>query len=290
MHAHGSHNPFDVWNLVNPTTLLLILAVGVLYLMVTGPWRHRWGENLEAPTTKQRFLFFSGLAFLYVSGGPLHSFGHLLFSAHMLEMSFDYLVAPPLLMLGLPAWFYRPLFRGRVRKRIFSVLTHPLLTLLTFNGLMSVYHLPLVFDTIMTSGWLMTVAHTVLLISSFMMWWPMTCPLPERDQLSPLQKMAYIFADGVLLTPACAMIAFSQILLFDTYQGAPQVFAFLNHLHDQSAGGVLMKIVQEIAYGTVLGRTFFRWVREQREQDRKEEEEDRTRSLQTAPHSPVYGN
>ncbi|PTX60728.1 putative membrane protein [Melghirimyces profundicolus] len=269
-HHHASHDPFDVWNLVHPPFLLFVLAIGALYFILTGPMRR---EDLKAPTTKQKFLFLLGLILYYVAGGPVHSFGQLLFSAHMTEMSLQYLLVPPLVLAGLPSWVFRPLFGGTLRRKVFSFLTHPLITLFSFNGLISLYHIPMVFDTIMASAWWMGVSHLVLTVVAFMMWWPIVCPLPERDRLSPLKKMAYIFADGVLLTPACAIIAFSDTLMYEMYRDAPQVFAFLGPLDDQSLGGVVMKIIQEIAYGSVLGFTFFQWVRKQREADKAEQEE-----------------
>ncbi|OYD07013.1 cytochrome c oxidase assembly protein [Paludifilum halophilum] len=286
MHQHAGHGSLDFWTLVNPGYLLFTVILIVLYFAVIGPWRDRFGGKEEV-SLGQKIGFVSGLVLFYLASGPVYAYGHSLFSAHMLWMSIVYLAVPPLLLYGSPPWLLRPLWKSKAFARIFSLLTHPLIAIVLFNGLISIYHLPVVFDAIMVNSWWMGVSHIILAIASFLMWWPVMCPIPEQDRLGPLQKMAYIFADGVLLTPACAIIAFSQVLLYDFYQGAPQVFSFLTLGDDQSLGGVLMKIVQEIVYGWVLGYNFFRWVRQHKQKEREEQQAIRNSGEAAAASSPA---
>ena len=42
---------------------------------------------------------------------------------------------------------------------------------------------------------------------------------------------------------------------------------------DQQTGGIIMKIVQEIVYGTIIGYVFFKWARREREKDREQLQE-----------------
>jgi putative membrane protein len=273
MHHHtdlaAGHGLPDVWTLLSPGVILFTLVIAAGYLFLTGSGG-RYFTGAERVPVRKKVVFLLGLVIYYAAKGPISTYGHLLFSAHMTEMALEYLLVPPLLLYGLPSWFLGPILPKLHGFRFF---THPLIALLIFNSLFSVYHIPLVFDAIMASSLWMTVSHVLLTIASCLMWWPIVCPVPEADRLSHLQKMAYIFADGVLLTPACALIAFAHTLMYDTFSQAPQVFAFLDPLDDQQLGAVIMKIVQEIAYGSVLGYTFFQWVRKQREEDKKEQEE-----------------
>src|SRR5699024_6984158 len=101
---------------------------------------------------------------------------------------------------------------------------HPLLAILIFNVLFSLYHVPIVFDTIKTSELLHAIAHIVLFFTSFMMWWPLLNPLQEAQTLTPIKKLGYIFANGILLTPACALIIFANGELYTTYTN-PQAWA-----------------------------------------------------------------
>jgi putative membrane protein len=110
--------------------------------------------------------------------------------------------------------------------------------------------------------------HLVLLASAFLMWFPVFSPLPEWNRLTDLQRMAYIFANGVLLTPACALIIFAKDMMYDPYLDAPVIIPWLHGMDDQQMGGVVMKIIQEIVYGFVLAYSFMKWYRmERREED-----------------------
>ncbi|MNQ80476.1 Cytochrome c oxidase caa3 assembly factor [compost metagenome] len=111
--------------------------------------------------------------------------------------------------------------------------------------------------------------HTMLLVTAFIMWFPVFCPLPELNRLNDLKKMAYIFGNGVLLTPACALIIFADTIIYDMYDNVTVPFAHLSPLDDQQLGGVIMKILQEIIYGATLAYIFFRWYR----RERKDEDE-----------------
>ncbi len=255
----------ELWN---PFYLLITIAVIGIYLFYTknGPWK-------GSVTRGQKIWFIIGVTGFYIAKGtPLSVIGHhYSFSAHMLQMSLLYFIVPPLLLIGLPKVFFRKILGIRIIGRVFRFFTKPLIALLSFNLLISFYHLPFVFDTVMSHGLLHETAHFILLSSSFFMWWPVIGPLPESDSLSDLQKVGYIFADGVLLTPACALIIFADDLIYQTYMHAPQVFAFLQPLDDQQAGGVIMKIAQEIIYGGILLYILIRWVRKERAQDREDE-------------------
>ncbi|MFP3589556.1 cytochrome c oxidase assembly protein, partial [Paraburkholderia sp. SIMBA_055] len=71
-------------------------------------------------------------------------------------------------------------------------------------------------------------------------------------QLAGLKKLTYIFANGVLITPACALIIFAEDPLYATYMSVPQIFPSLDTFSDQRLGGIIMKLIQELVYGCVL--------------------------------------
>lgn len=116
----------------------------------------------------------------------------------------------------------------------------------------------------MEIGWLHLLYHLVLFLSAFQMWFPVFAPIEEADSLSELQKMAYVFGNGILLTPACALIIFANQLLYTNYMNAAPPFEFFPMIDDQQLGGVIMKIIQEIVYGTCLAYIFFKWYRKER--------------------------
>ncbi|TLS38205.1 cytochrome c oxidase assembly factor CtaG [Pseudalkalibacillus caeni] len=277
-----------IWS---PALMVGAILVAGLYIMFTGPWRDSFKESSRVPVYK-KFMFLLGVFIFYMGlGGPLYIMGHLLLSIHMLQMALVYIVAPPLILAGLPAWMLRPVLNVKIIGKLVRVFTFPIISLILFNGLFSLYHLPEVFDYLMVHYTAQTIFVNVLIFASFAMWWPVVTPVPEFDTLSGVKKLGYIFADGVLLTPACALIIFATHPLYASYtdptvwanaigycipSGAnvsPELFSQMkpmDTMEDQQLGGIIMKIVQEIVYGSALGYIFFQWARKQREQDAAE--------------------
>jgi putative membrane protein len=172
---------------------------------------------------------------------------------------------------------------------VFRFFTKPLISLVLFNGLFSFYHVPFIFDVVKMNAAYHAIVTTVIFISAFFMWWPVVNKF-EQQTLSGLKKVGYIFADGVLLTPACALIIFADVPLYKTFSDpqawlnalqlcvpkgtlasldltGPEMFLSMSLLHDQQLGGVLMKIIQEIIYGVMLFFIFMEWYRKEREKE-----------------------
>ncbi|EIT84923.1 CtaG protein [Fictibacillus macauensis ZFHKF-1] len=267
-HMAQSVDQLSFFSLYRPDLFILIALLGMMYYRYTGK------QRVPYETTKlQKFFFTSGLIFLYIAkGSPMSIIGHhYLFSVHMVEMAISYLVVPPLLLLGTPhALFIRLFQKNNAVMKSVRFLTKPLIALLVFIPLFSIYHLPIVFDTIMKYGILAFVAHTVLFITAVTMWWPVLCPVQELAILTDLKKVFYVFGSGMLLTPACALIMFSKTVMYETYQHVPQLLAYLPPAEDQATGGIIMKVLQELIYGLILGRIFYQWVKRERAKDREE--------------------
>lgn len=271
-HLHQSLSDFTFFELWNPSMFILVVIIGFIYMVGITRLRHIFvGEqalNESVVSIGKRISFFTGLAVLFIAlGSPLDVLGHSYsFTAHMTQMALLFMVVPPFIILGTPLWFYE-YFRSKERvMKILKPIANPLVALFTFNLLFSVYHLPIVFDTVMANHLLHEVYHLVLFCSAFFMWWPIISPIPDNSQLSAVKKMGYIITGSVLITPVCALVIFADTVLYRTYLEAPQLFTRLGSLDDQQLGGVLMKVIQEISYGIALGITFFSWVKRDRKQ------------------------
>ncbi|MEK8131160.1 cytochrome c oxidase assembly protein [Paenibacillus filicis] len=271
--THAGHTAAGSFaELWNPGLLVLLLLAGILYTLCMNSWRSRFAES-EPVAPKLQLYFWLGIISWYVAeGSPLAYYGHhYYFSLHMLQQSILYLVMPPLLLIGLPGWLLRPLLQGKATQWIVRVLTNPLLALFLFNFIFSVYHIPVIMDALMANTALLTAYRVVFLFSAFLLWFPVFCPLPEYNRMSELKRMAYIFLNGILLTPACALIIFAKAPMYAMYAAVPENLLLLPMLDDQQLGGVIMKIVQEIVYGFALAYTFFRWYRRERKHDEEED-------------------
>lgn len=258
-HDHHMHSAGDVgfWQLWDPTQMIISLAMVILYFWLI----KKTNEKSQSIPSSQKALFLTGaVIYLLSAGGPLNYYGHhYLLSAHMLQQSLIYYVVPPLMIFGTPKFVFQALIKNKVAKKLLE--THLLISLLAFDILFSLYHLPMIFDFVMSNYAVMIIAHLVLFGFAIQMWWPIISPLPEIDQTSELRKMAFIILGAVLLTPACALIIFASQPVYGPYMGAPQLIEILTPMDDQQLGGILMKLVQELSFGSVLAYLFFRWYR-----------------------------
>ncbi|WP_307894263.1 cytochrome c oxidase assembly factor CtaG [Bacillus swezeyi] len=289
----GSLEIFGFRALWSPYFLGAVLFIIGLYFFLI----KRFGSEGERASRKEISLFLSAMILLYVSkGSPLDLLGHILFSAHMAQMAILYLMVPPLIILGVPAWLWKKLIFRPIVKPLFRFFTKPLIAIIVFNGLFSMYHIPLVFDFVKTDAVYHAVITVLIFIAGFFMWWPLIHRIEELPQMNGLLKMGYIMADGILLTPACALIMFSNTALYSTYSDpsawveamklcvpldmlsgmsltGPEMFSSMPVLEDQQLGAIVMKIIQEIVYGTFLAIIFFSWAKKERAKDEEELDE-----------------
>jgi putative membrane protein len=251
---------YSVGTLWNPGVIVVTIVLAVSYLTLTGPFRHLFVES-EPVHIHQKTYFLTGLLIFYLAlGSPLHLLGdRFLFSAHMLAQSLMYMIVPPLILLGIPKWSWRALMSYTPIKKAFTVLTNPVITMLSFNILFSFYHLPPVFDYVTSNDVLHNFYHGVLLFAAFQMWWTITSPLPDVNSLSELRRIGFMIMDTLLLYPACVLIIFADSPMYSTFAGAPQLLEILPPLHDQQLGGVLMKLIQELVFIAALVFLFKKW-------------------------------
>lgn len=280
----------EVWS---PVLLVFMMAVGVLYTFVVGPWRTHFKGSAPVPMARQ-IVFLLGIVLLYLAqGGPLSLLGHLMFTFHMTDMAISYFLVPPMLLYGIPDWLWKWAF-DRPFWRPLRFLMNPLISLFLFNLMFSFYHMPNIHDWIMVHTRFHAFYYVALLAAAIMNWWHIQCPVAEWARLKPLPKLGYIFINGLLLTPACVLIIFAGRPLFAVYsdpnvwaqamlycvsgdpgqllsefQGGPAFFNLMSALDDQQLGGIIMKLFQEFINIIALYLVFMRWFRE----DRKSEDD-----------------
>ncbi|WP_179860947.1 cytochrome c oxidase assembly factor CtaG [Bhargavaea cecembensis] len=286
--------PISIFGFValwSPYFFTFLLAMFLLYLLITVKWRDRFSGS--EPLKRRELIDFSiGLLLVYVTkGSPVDLLGHILFTMHMVQMAILLLVAAPFLIMGIPNWIWRKVFAVPVLGGFLHIMTKPIISLIVFSGMFSVYHLPLILDTIKLSIPLHAAFTITLFISALFLWWPIVNTLDVKRRLQGLSKIGYIIASAILITPACALIIFVDVPVYETYQSGeawlqsmalcvpaatlgtlanaglsgPEVFSNMPILYDQQLGGVIMKVLQEIIYGVVLGRIFINWFRHERD-------------------------
>jgi putative membrane protein len=154
-----------------------------------------------------------------------------------------------------------PLVDRPIIKAIINKITHPLLAVSIFNLLLSFYHIPVIFNLIMSKMLYMDLAFIILVFFAFVMWWVIVQPTTKTRSISDLQKLGYVFVASVLLTPACAMITFADHFLYIKTATEHVLFPGFSPMEDQSTGGVIMKVTQEFVFICTFGYIFYKWSR-----------------------------
>ncbi|WP_040980502.1 MULTISPECIES: cytochrome c oxidase assembly factor CtaG [Oceanobacillus] len=275
---------FGFQALWSPYFLMYVFILGLFYFLITGPFRHKFGGT-SSPSIKQKIYFYSALVLLYiVKGSPVDLMTHITLTAHMIQMAVYLFVFPILIIKGIPKWIWKKIIYTPVLKSIIHLLTRPVISLVLFNALFSIYHIPVIFNFSKSVPAAHTSISIILLTAAFILLLPIVPPIKELDKLSPLLKIVYILAGSVLITPACVIIIFADVPLYAAYtqNGAwlqalslcvpnnvlqnissnlsgPEMFTTMTTLVDQQLGGIIMKIMQEVIFGAIYTTIFFKW-------------------------------
>lgn len=274
---------FGFRGLWSPYFALFLLSLCLLYILITGPLRHRF-KHSEKATVKNQVFFYLGILTLYiVKGSPIDLLAHIMLGAHMMQLAIYFLVFPIFIILGIPDWIWKKVFEARLLKPVLKLFSQPIVSLLMFNLLFSLYHMPIIFDFSKSSRFTHSAISIIILFTAFMLWWNVLTPLKEHDRLPPLLKMLYLLGSAALITPACALIIFAENPLFSAYSAegswlqamalcvprdilqsldssisGPEMFSPLTINEDQQLGGITMQTLTTIIYGFMIGIIFFR--------------------------------
>ncbi|WP_342512719.1 cytochrome c oxidase assembly factor CtaG [Sporosarcina sp. FSL K6-1522] len=282
---------FGFQALWSPIFLSFVVLGIVLYLVLAIKMRHRF-EGSEPLSRTQLVFFLTGMVLLYIiKGSPVDLLGHILFSVHMMQMALLLLLVAPFLLMGIPNWMWKKVFNVGILNKILGLLTRPIIAILLFIGMFSIYHIPIILDHVKLSAPLHTVFTVTLFISALFFWWPIVNTMKGQPKLHGLKKIGYVILSAILITPACALIIFVDVPVYETYKSGeawlqamalcvpagtlagladlglsgPELFTNMPTVNDQQLGGILMKVTQEIIYVVVLGRVFIKWYKEEQE-------------------------
>lgn len=273
-----------------PELIVVLALISAVYFLIITKFRDRFPD--AKPVQRKRIFYFHlGLLAIYLGfGGPLYVLGHMMLSMHMISMAIVYLVAPPLLILGIPSWFYKKFADISFVRGIFLVIGFPLVGLIFFNAAFSIYHIPAVFDFLLTNEGAHNIYQLGMLTLAVLMWWHILPRITTKYHLTELKRIGYMFISGVLFTPACALIIFAGTPLYATYtdpatwstaiayclppgadipyhlMSGEQSLTFLSPANDQQFGGAMMKIIQELVYAVAIGYSFRLWVKRDKDE------------------------
>lgn len=257
-----SHGPAanNVWRFQpHPDVWLVILGVvGLYFLLLRRYGRDPVSGEARTATGLQKLAFLVGMTVIWIGADwPVHDLSEdYLFSVHMLQHTLFSLVAPPFLLLGLPAWLLREVLRPLLG--IVRFMTRPLIALVLFNAVIVVTHWPVLVNTAVSSEPIHLGLHVVLVGAALVMWWPVVDPLPEFKRLQPPGKMIYLFLQSIVPTVPASFLTFANTPLYSAYVEAPRLWG-ISAVTDQMVAGLIMKIVGGLLLWFVIAFLFFKW-------------------------------
>jgi len=211
-------------------------------------------------TRRQLTLYTLGVLVIWVAAGtPIHDWGeHYLFSVHMVEHLLITMVAPPLLLLGLPAWMVRPVLTRRWIFPAARLLTLPIVAIALFNLTTVVTHLPDIVDYVLRHHPVHFGVHVVLFATALLMWWPIFSPLPELPRMHFGSQMIYLFVQSLVPSIVASVMTYGSTVMYQFYLEAPRRWG-LTPIDDQIMAGLIMKLSGGAIIFGLMTVIFFRW-------------------------------
>jgi len=242
------------------------------YLLLTGDLpKRRWqGWETRTVTPFQRRCWIAGaLIMTIVLGPPFHDWGdYYLLSVHMGQhLILMYLVAP-LLLLGVPGWFFDPIARRPLLDRIGKAITAPVPSFLIGNAIMIAWHLPGLYDAALRTQALHATQHTAFLISGFFTWWSLIGPNPRWHKATPIIQCLLLFAETIPGGIVGMMLTLSSPGVYSFYDNAPRLWG-ISLADDQVFAGTMMAVGVPVFFLGLLTVIFLRWASRETAEDRK---------------------
>jgi putative membrane protein len=247
------------WNFT-PSILVMLISQAALYsyLIYVARSDGRWGTDVR---WSHVITFSLGLILIFAAlVTPIDSLSNeALFSAHMVQHILLMLLAPACLLLGTPGYWIRTLYDLPILKRLLPIVTHPLVTLIAFNAVMWIWHVPALYEGALGNSNLHIVEHMMFLAAGVLMWLPVTHDVPPGHVLSYPARMAYLFACMVSSSILGAIFTFAPDIAFPFYGSAPLAFG-LTPMTDQQLAGLIMWVPGSGIFFIAILAVFAAWL------------------------------
>jgi len=272
LHFDGNY-PEGFWHSnwqMDPQILMLGFVLIAGYLALIGPINERFpGHESRTVTRKQVWSFLSGaIIMVVILGPPFHDWAdYFLLSAHMAQHLVLMLVVAPLLLLGIPVWFFNPINHRPVLEKIGSFIFRPVTSYLIGNAIMVLWHIPVLYNLALEEPWVHALQHNAFLISGIFTWWTIIAPNPRWHKASPLVAALLLFAATLPGAIVGAMITFAEPGLYSFYDNAPRLWGF-SLRDDQELAGAMMWVLVPFAYLSVLTVLFLKFAAREEAKDR----------------------
>jgi putative membrane protein len=180
-----------------------------------------------------------------------------LFSVHMAQHLLLAMVAPPLLVRGLPEQTVDWLLHSHIAP-ILRTLVQPILAASAYFGILVLWHVPALLDYSLNNPALYLVQHLSFLAIGLLFWWAVIIHREaEPWNLSPLGEVAYLTCGALPSVVVGLTLALLPKAIYTVYLYRSALLG-VSALGDQHLGGLLMFAFDNTLMVGVAGYYFWR--------------------------------
>ena len=261
---------FSFWHF-DIALILFIVIITLLYFY-----------TIKFTLVKQYVYFFIGLLVIILAvASPLHFLGeYYLFSAHMITHILLLLIAPPLMILGIPE---ENRFQKSLQLISKKIVAMPLMSWLCGIGIMWFWHIPYIYHHFLTMQNMgddnssIMIWHNVhmlsLWIAGIIFWWVIINPY-KQYQLKPLTGVLYLSTACILCSLLGLLITFAPPNMYNYQMVMSDKYGFNNIIKnkweisgamDQQIAGLIMWVPCCFIYLTAAMLLLKKWFNEKEE-------------------------
>ncbi len=269
-HDDTPHPDLPDWTF-DPLVIGVLFASALLYIVgIRGLW-HAGGRG-SGISVRQSLAFAGGWISMFIAlVSPLHSWGEMLFSAHMTQHEILMLVAAPLLVLGRPFVAYIWAFPKHVRvrsapwvndrrlKSTWRIISAPFAAWVIHAVALWIWHIPALFQATLHSNAVHTVQHASFFLSAMLFWWAII--YGRQGVQSYGAGVLYLFTTSIQSGLLGVLLTLTTRIWYPAYSDSTVAWG-LSPLEDQQIGGLIMWIPAGIVYVLAALIMFAAWLRE----------------------------
>ncbi len=241
-------------------------------------WRVLQPKALAAgydPIARRQAAWFVGaVASMWIfSDWPIHEIAEqYLYSVHMVQHFFLSMLIPAMFLLATPRWIIELVAQPGSRAwRWLETGSRPVVAGVVFNGLTVLLHWSVTVQLSFESGAVHFLFHLMIFASGLLMWMPVISPVAEW-RIAPVAKCIYLFVMSIIPTVPSGWLIFAEDVVYRHYD-TPERLWNIGVMDDQTAAGLVMKLLTGLFLWGAIFIIFIRWAHEEMQADEERRNE-----------------
>ena len=218
------------------------------------------GEGRPVPIWRQ-VCFGAGLVVICGSLlGPIDDQADKLLWVHMIQHLLLADVASLLIVFGFTGPLLQPLLSFRAGRPL-RRLTHPVVAISIFTINLYMWHIPFLYQAVLTDESLHVLEHLLFLSTGILLWMPLFGPLPKPTWFGKGAHVIYtvgIWLPGMVLAN---VFMWSDAVFYQDYSATAEA-AGITPIADQSTSGAILMGECTILALAIFAWVFLRWAKE----------------------------